>query len=89
MSTVQKSKIIPITRPASRQTESGFILLAEAAGRGEIIGAAYAVLTPEMDTRHGWFGAAEQNPALAYYGVQQLSQLLLWRGENFPHRPEC
>lgn len=78
MSTVQKSNIIPITRPAARETESGFILLAEAASRGEIIGAAYTVITPGMNTRHGWFGATEQHPALTYYGVQRLSQLLLW-----------
>jgi hypothetical protein len=73
VSNVQKGKIIPITRRASRQTESGFILLSEAAGRGEIIGAAYVVLTPDMETRHRWFGEAEHNPALAYYKVQRLS----------------
>ncbi|MDP3579124.1 hypothetical protein [Methyloversatilis sp.] len=74
--------VLPFSSPAARETERGFELLAKAAERGEIIGAAYTVITPEMLTRQGWFGAANAHPALTYYGVQQLAQMLLWPDEE-------
>jgi len=77
-----KGIVVPFAPPESRQTQRGFILLSEAAERGEIIGAAYTVLTPEMLTRQGWFGAANTHPALAHYGVQQLAHMLLWPDES-------
>lgn len=75
--------VVPFSPPAARETQRGFLLLAEAAERGEIIGAAYTVISPEMVTRQGWFGAANSNPAVAHYGVQLLAQMLLWPDDEY------
>lgn len=70
--------IIPFPSVDQRDTEQGFIALANAAARGEIIGAAYTAIDASGRTREGLLGAARSNQALAHYGASRLATLLLW-----------
>lgn len=83
---IDRKNVVPLILPAARETERGLITLSDAAARGEIIGIAYTVLTPDMTTRQGWFGAANSNVPLAYFGVQRLSEMLLWPDDEWPSR---
>ena len=79
---MRKLNVINFPSTNRRDTERGFLLLAEAAARGQIIGAGYTVIDAGGKTRQGWFGAAEANPALAHYGATRLAALLLWPDQS-------
>jgi hypothetical protein len=71
-------KVIPIGICAARETAEGFRRLAEAAERGEIVGAGYTVIDARGQTREGALGQARTNLSLAHYGASRLAALLLW-----------
>lgn len=70
--------VIAFPSPHQYDTVQGFRLLAEAAERGEIIGAAYTALDARGGTREGLLGAARSHTALAHFGAARLASLLLW-----------
>lgn len=72
------ANVVPITTSHQRDTEIGFRKLAEAAARGEIVGAGYTVIDRSGRTREGVLGMARANPALAHYGAARLASMLLW-----------
>lgn len=74
--------VIPFPAANQRETELGFKALAEAAARGDIIGAAYTAIDAQGRTREGVLGAARSNTALAHYGASRLANLLLWADEH-------
>lgn len=73
-----KLNVIPFPSADQRDTEQGFLALANAAARGEIIGAAYTAIDATGRTREGLLGAARTNHALAHFGASRLASLLLW-----------
>jgi len=70
--------VVAFPSPNQRDTETGLLRLAEAAARGEIIGAAYTAIDSQGRTREGLLGAARSNQTLAHYGASRLAHLLLW-----------
>lgn len=60
-----------------RETARGFRQLAEAAERGEIIGAGYTVMDIHGRTREGVLGAAGSNLAATLVGALRLARKLL------------
>lgn len=74
----QPDNVIPITTTHSRDTELGFRKLAEAAARGEIVGAAYTAIDASGRTHQGLIGSARTNRPLAHYGASRLAEMLLW-----------
>lgn len=71
------AKVIPFRSEQMRETARGFRLLADAAERGEIIGAGYTVIDMHGRTRVGVFGAAASNLAAVYLGAHRLAYRLL------------
>ena len=70
--------VIPINLHRRSETAEAFQALADAAARGEIVGAAYTVIDARGETRQGVIGNARDNPALAHYGASRLAAQLLW-----------
>lgn len=70
--------VIPINLHRRCETAKAFMALADAAARGEIVGAAYTVMDAHGNTRQGVIGSAQDNPALAHYGASRLAAQLLW-----------
>ena len=71
------ANVIPFRAPLMRATAKGLRQLADAAERGEIIGAGYTVLDMHGQTREGVLGAAESNLAAAHLGASRLAYKLL------------
>lgn len=65
-----------------RDTKEGFEALAQAAQRGEIVGAGYTVVDRLGRTYEGVLGVARHKPQLAHYGAERLAKLLLWPAET-------
>lgn len=74
-------KIVKLHAAHQRATELGFLRLADAAARGEIIGGGYTVIDVTGRTREGLLGMAQVNTTLAHYGASRLAGLLLWPEE--------
>lgn len=74
--------VIAFPSANQRDTELGFRALADAAARGDIIGAAYTAIDAQGRTREGLLGLARSNTALAHYGASRLANLLLWPDEH-------
>lgn len=80
------SNIIPFIPRPQLETARGFIQLAQAAERGDIVGAGYTVIDRNGRTRQGLLGAARTDRALALYGAERLAHMLLWPDEYKPAR---
>ncbi|OYD53281.1 hypothetical protein CGK74_13795 [Thauera propionica] len=76
------TNVIPINIRRRTETARAFKALADAAERGEIVGAAYAVIDSTGNTRQGVIGAACENQALAHYGAIRLAATLLWPDQD-------
>lgn len=72
------NNVIPITTTHQRDMELGFRRLADAAARGEIVGAAYTAIDASGGTHQGLIGSARSNRFLAHYGASRLTEMLLW-----------
>lgn len=78
--------VIPISINRRCETAKAFLALADAAARGEIVGAAYTVIDARGDTRQGLVGSARDNVPLAHYGASRLAAQLLWPDRS-PYTP--